>query len=70
MQNGLFRRKEEYKLFRIVVVDGDIVENKKSQQLYNELIGILFSDLDIKLLDHLIITPEGKYFSFADEGLL
>jgi DNA repair protein RadC len=26
--------------------------------------------LDIKLLDHLIITPEGKYFSFADEGLL
>ncbi|MCX2839060.1 JAB domain-containing protein [Salinimicrobium sp. MT39] len=26
--------------------------------------------LDIKLLDHLIITPEGKYFSFADEGIL
>lgn len=25
--------------------------------------------LDIKVLDHLIITPEG-YFSFADEGLL
>ncbi|MGI0105848.1 hypothetical protein [Salinimicrobium sp. WS361] len=24
----------------------EIVENKKSQQLYNELIGILFSDLD------------------------
>lgn len=25
---------------------------------------------DIKVLDHLIITPEGSYFSFADEGLL
>jgi DNA repair protein RadC len=26
--------------------------------------------LDIRLLDHIIITPEGKYFSFTDEGLL
>ena len=26
--------------------------------------------LDIKLLDHLIIIPDGKYFSFVDEGLL
>lgn len=26
--------------------------------------------LDIKVLDHLIITPDGDYFSFADEGLL
>jgi len=26
--------------------------------------------LDIKVLDHLILTPEGDYFSFADEGLL
>jgi DNA repair protein RadC len=25
---------------------------------------------DIKVLDHLIITPNGDYFSFADEGLL
>ena len=25
---------------------------------------------DIKLLDHLIITPDSEYFSFADEGLL
>ncbi|MCM4158433.1 DNA repair protein [Antarcticibacterium flavum] len=29
--------------------------------------GIL---LDVKILDHLIITPDGDYFSFADEGLL
>ena len=25
---------------------------------------------DVKVLDHLIITPDGNYFSFADEGLL
>lgn len=26
--------------------------------------------LDIKVLDHLILSPDGTYFSFADEGLL
>lgn len=26
--------------------------------------------LDIKLLDHLIISPTGEYYSFIDEGLL
>lgn len=26
--------------------------------------------LDIKLLDHLIIAPDGNYYSFADEGIL
>ncbi len=26
--------------------------------------------LDIKLLDHLIITPNQEYYSFADEGVL
>jgi len=26
--------------------------------------------LEIKLLDHVIIAPEGLYYSFADEGLL
>ena len=26
--------------------------------------------LDIKVLDHLIIVPEGKYLSFTEEGLL
>ncbi|MGY5848639.1 JAB domain-containing protein [Salegentibacter sp. HM20] len=25
---------------------------------------------DIKLLDHLILVPDGNYFSFADEGLI
>jgi len=26
--------------------------------------------LDIKLLDHIIISPSGEYYSFIDEGLL
>ena len=26
--------------------------------------------LDIKLLDHIIITPSQEYFSFADDGIL
>ncbi len=26
--------------------------------------------LDIKVLDHLIIAPQGDYYSFADEGIL
>lgn len=26
--------------------------------------------MEIKLLDHLIITPEGKYLSFIDEGVI
>ena len=26
--------------------------------------------VDIKMLDHLILSPQGKYYSFADNGLL
>ncbi len=26
--------------------------------------------LDLPVLDHLILTPEGRYYSFADEGLI
>ena len=26
--------------------------------------------LDVKILDHLILTPDGDYLSFADEGIL
>ncbi|WP_335965110.1 JAB domain-containing protein [Galbibacter sp. PAP.153] len=26
--------------------------------------------LDVKILDHIIVSPKGEYFSFADEGLL
>ena len=26
--------------------------------------------MDVQLLDHLIIVPEGKYYSAGDEGLI
>ena len=26
--------------------------------------------LDLKILDHLILNPDGQYYSFADEGIL
>jgi DNA repair protein RadC len=26
--------------------------------------------MDIKLIDHIILCPDGKYFSFTDEGLI
>ncbi|WP_317041176.1 JAB domain-containing protein, partial [Mesonia phycicola] len=26
--------------------------------------------LDVKVLDHLIITPNKEYYSFADQGIL
>ena len=42
--------------------DADIQITKK----ISEAGGIM----DIKLLDHLILTPSEGYFSFADEGLL
>lgn len=29
-----------------------------------------FSLLDINILDHVIITPRGDYYSFADEGII
>ena len=40
-------------------------DKKLTEKIKNA--GLLF---DIKVLDHLIITPDGNYFSFADEGLL
>jgi DNA repair protein RadC len=26
--------------------------------------------MDVQLLDHLIVVPEGMYYSLADEGIL
>ena len=42
-------------------------EADKSLTIKIRKAGELF---DVKVLDHLILTPEGNYFSFADEGLL
>jgi DNA repair protein RadC len=40
-------------------------DKKLTQKIINA--GKLF---DIKTLDHIILTPENNYFSFADEGLI
>jgi DNA repair protein RadC len=47
---------------------GDLKPSKADEDLTNKIkqAGIL---LDIKVLDHIIVTSEG-YYSFADEGLL
>jgi DNA repair protein RadC len=41
-------------------------EDKKATQKIKDGCRIL----DITLIDHLILTPDGNYLSFADEGLL
>jgi DNA repair protein RadC len=33
-------------------------------------VKLVSREMDIQLMDHLIITPEGNYFSFSDEGLI
>jgi len=35
-----------------------------------EKLKAAFNYMDIKLLDHLIISPESKFLSFSDEGIL
>ncbi|WP_300439046.1 JAB domain-containing protein [Christiangramia sp.] len=42
-----------------------IADKRITEKIKNA--AILF---DIKVLDHLILTPDGNYFSFADEGIL
>ena len=42
--------------------ESDIVITKKIKESGNVM--------DVQLLDHLIITPDDSYFSFADNGLL
>lgn len=41
-----------------------------ADQAITEKIKNAGSFFDIKLLDHLILTPAGDYYSFADEGIL
>lgn len=46
------------------------LQPSKADRLATEHLAQIGTLLDIKLLDHLIITSQGGYFSFADEGLL
>lgn len=47
---------------------GNLKPSRQDQEL-TQKIKEAGNFLDIRLLDHLIVTPEG-YYSFADEGLL
>ena len=48
---------------------GKLVPSEADKQLTNKIKNAskLF---DIKLLDHLILIPDGDYYSFSDNGLL
>ncbi|HEX4849793.1 MAG TPA: JAB domain-containing protein [Puia sp.] len=47
---------------------GELSPSKADEELTNKMVGG-GKFLDIKVLDHLIVSSEG-YFSFADQGLL
>lgn len=42
----------------------------KSDKLLTDIISKAADLFDINVIDHLIVTSENNYFSFADEGLL
>ena len=48
---------------------GTLIPSEPDKRLTQKIkkAGELF---DIKVLDHLILTPDGNYISFADEGIL
>lgn len=48
---------------------GNLKPSEADKQLTNKIKNA-GNFLDVKLLDHLIIIPDGDYFSFADEGIL
>lgn len=48
---------------------GNLLASKNDQDLTNKILEA-GRFLDIKLLDHLIISPEERYLSFADEGMM
>ena len=48
---------------------GNMVPSENDKIITNRLLNACFQ-LDIKLIDHIIVGPVDKYFSFVDEGLL
>ena len=48
---------------------GSLIPSSADKHL-TEMIKKSGEILDIQLLDHIILTPDGKYFSFLDEGLI
>lgn len=48
---------------------GSLRPSKQDEDLTKKIKqGALF--MDMQVLDHLILSPDGEYFSFADEGLI
>jgi len=39
-------------------------------RILTKKVKLAANEMDIQLLDHLIIVPDGGYFSFADEGMI
>lgn len=48
---------------------GKLAPSKADKQITNK-IREAANILDVKVLDHLIIAPDGDYYSFSDNGLL
>ncbi len=48
---------------------GTLKPSSSDKQLTNK-INKATALFDVKVLDHIIITPNGNYFSFADDGLI
>ncbi len=48
---------------------GNMVPSESDKIITSRLLNACFQ-LDIKLLDHIIVGPVEKYYSFADDGLL
>jgi DNA repair protein RadC len=48
---------------------GKLIPSEMDKRLTNKIINAA-DFLDIKVLDHLILAPDGSYFSFTDNGLI
>jgi len=48
---------------------GDPTASQADKELTKQLVGCGLM-LDIKILDHVILGSDGKFFSFADDGLI
>jgi DNA repair protein RadC len=53
----------------ITSVTGSLKASRADEELTQKIKGAC-AFLDIKLIDHIILSPDEGYFSFADEGLI
>ncbi|MCU0472966.1 MAG: hypothetical protein MUC93_06320 [Bacteroidales bacterium] len=75
LQNGWLDKKENKIVSGEFTIDMTTIKDSEGSSRKGEIIitrkmkesGNL---MDVQLLDHLIIIPEGKYYSMADEGII